>query len=130
MISAINPVQMTILPPGRQPPQQLALPAPDTVEVQKVLEPEARPASAAPAVVGAYRETEARTARFLLQEGPAHADPFSVPTRSLPKDGLLALHDFAQSPSLTIEPYGDAALAYAQVQGVAGQFQRTVDISV
>ena len=128
MISAIHPVSVTILPPERRAP--LALPAPETTSVQATIQPDTRPVTPVREAAEAYRETQARPSRFLIDEGPQRQDQFDSRPHSLPKEGLLALHDFAQSPSLSIEPYGQAAQAYAQVQGLAGQFHRTVDISV
>lgn len=130
MISAINPVSMTILPPERRAAQPLALPAPDTTAVQVTIEADTRPITPVRAVVEAYRETQTRPSRFLVDEPADQTERFGAPPQSLPKDGLLALHDFAQSPSLSIEPYGQAAQAYAQVQGLASQAYRAVDISV
>ncbi len=121
---------MTILPPDRRPAQPLALPAPDTTAVQTVVDPDTRPITPVHAAVEAYRDTQTRPNRFLIDEPTVQTERFGGPPQSLPKDGLLALHDFAQSPSLSIEPYGQAAHVYAQVQGLANGANRTVDISV
>ena len=130
MISAVHPVAITVLPPERRAPEPLALPAPGTTSAQTVIEPDHRRVGPVRAAVDAYTETQARQAHFLAEEGPAHREPFRLATQNLAKDDLLALHRFAQSPSLTIEPYGEAAQAYAQVQGLTGQVHKPVDISV
>ncbi|MCB9948070.1 MAG: hypothetical protein H6842_09615 [Rhodospirillaceae bacterium] len=132
MISAIQPVSVTLIPPVRRAEQaeRLALPPPATVVDTAATQPSSQAVRAVSDAYAAHQSGRASRPALSLYDQPDFAARGDARGQRLSTAGVVAVHAFALTPSLTIEPYGDVARAYAQTQGLGNGPHLTVDITV
>ena len=124
MITAIQPVSVTVLPPV--PSWRRAVPA---VSALPPVAPFADPAELARPIAPVDRDASAAR-RGKVVDDTAPSGPRAGQDFALELEALLSLHTFAESRGLTLNRHPEATGAYGRAQTLTGSDQSRVDLRV